>query len=142
VNNLLTQLLPVISAVIGSGAFLAVFTDRRKRAAEARKYGAEAGKTDAEGQVAISGTTLEWARDFRLEATAARERAATAETQAREANARADQCARDRDNDRERLADLETQLTSLLARIQGCGAGSTCPVAVSLRPRPPTQPPG
>jgi chromosome segregation ATPase len=133
VNNLLTQLLPVVSAVIGSGAFLAVFTDRRKRAAEAKKLGNEAGKADAEGQVALSGTTLAWARDFREEAAAARERAATAEAQAREANARADQCARDRDNDRERIGDLESQMASLLARIQGCGAGSTCPVAQSLR---------
>lgn len=132
-NVLLTQLLPIVSAVIGSGAFLAVFTDRRKRAAEASKTVKEGGKADAEGQVALSGQTLEWTGVFRQEAKESRERAEKAEQAAREANARADQCQRDRDNDRERIDDLERQLAELLARIESCGAGSACPVAQTLR---------
>lgn len=116
-NDLLTLLLPIVSTIIGSGAFLAIFTDRRKRAAEARKVVQEGGKLDAEGQVLISGQTLEWARDFRQEAKEARDRATHAEVEAREANARADQCARDRDDDRERIEDLERAVDALTARL-------------------------
>lgn len=116
-NDLLTLLLPIVSTIIGSGAFIAIFTDRRKRAAEARKVVQEGGKLDAEGQVLISGQTLEWARDFRQEAKEARDRAQHAEIEAREANARADQCARDRDDDRERIEDLERAVSALTARL-------------------------
>jgi len=134
VNNLLTQLLPIVSAVIGSGAFLAVFTDRRKRAAEAAKLNREGGKADAEGQVALSGQTLEWSRIFSAETAQAKAEATEARAEARAANARADQCARDRDNDRERIDDLERQLEQLLGRIAACGQGTKCPVASTLKP--------
>lgn len=132
-NGLVTQLLPIVSAVIGSGAFLAVFTDRRKRASEAKRIEQEGGKAGAEGQVALAGQTLEWTGVFRQEAKESRERAEKAEQQAREANQRADQCQRDRDNDRERIDDLERQLEQLLLRIESCAAGSVCPVAQTLR---------
>lgn len=131
---LLTQLLPIVSAVIGSGAFLAVFTDRRKRAADAAKSAAEGHKAGAEGQVALSGTTLEWTRTFSAEAEKARERAEKAEQRANEATTRADQCARDQTSDRKRIAELERHFELLLAHhADTCPAGEECPVTRALQ---------
>jgi hypothetical protein len=116
VNALLTQLLPVVTSVVGSGVLLALF-DRRRKASEAKKLEREGGKADAEGQVAISGQSLEWVRDYRAETKEAKFEAAEARQEAREANQRADQCARDRDNDRERIEDLERVVQSLSDRL-------------------------
>lgn len=131
-SGLVTQAVPVISAIGGLGALLAVISDRRKRAAEAKKIGAEGGKADAEGQVAISGTTLQWAQRADSRAERAEEKAAQAEADAREANRRADELQRDRDNDRELIADLRKEFEALLERIASCEAGHFCPVADSL----------
>jgi hypothetical protein len=110
-GGIFAQLLGVAGLVLGSGGILAVFTDKMKRKREAERIGAEANKLGIEGQVSISGATLEWARDFRQEARDAKLEAVEATKAAREATAQADGCARDNANLREELADLRGQLT-------------------------------
>lgn len=133
-NNLLTQLLPIVSAVIGSGAFLAVFTDRRKRSAEAAKTTMEGGKASAEGQVALSGQTLEWSRIFSVETEKARERAERAEEQARKLREDVVECER-------RLNNMQEDLNQLRVSIATCAGGPTCPIRPLRMTSPPTVPP-
>lgn len=110
-GGLFAQIMAVLGIVLGSGGVLAVFTDRRKRRKEAERIGAEANKLGIEGQVSISGATLEWARDFRQEARDAKLEAAEATKEARAATANADACQRDNANLREQINDLREEIT-------------------------------
>lgn len=138
-KELFTQLLPIVSTVIGSGAFLAIFTDRRKRAAEAKKIGSEAGKSDAEGQVALSGQTLEWSRAFSDEAAKARERAEKAEQKADAANTRADAADKRARDAEDRLDAIEDAFRELNRRIASCPitVPPGCPLQAVIQTSPP-----
>lgn len=134
-GDLFAQIIAVAGLVLGSGGVLAVFTDRRKRRKEAERIGAEANKLGIEGQVSISGATLEWARDFRKEAQDAKAEAAEATKAAREATAHADACNRDNANLREEVSDMKLALErkdarwdELLRLVRTCSGGQMCPV--------------
>lgn len=116
--------------------------DAAAREAEARKSGNEGGKFDAEahklgveGEVAMSGTAIEWARDYRAEAKEAKAEAKQASADVRTAVQRADELQRDFDNCLESLNDLRREFDQLLERIAACPAGTICPVADSLTSR-------
>jgi hypothetical protein len=111
----------------------------RKTRAENHKTGAEAYRTDAEGQVALSGDYRAWAERADKRAEKAETDAAEARAAAREANDRADQARRDRDNDRELIEDLRRDhnalrgsYEALIERIGRCKAGPFCPIASSV----------
>lgn len=119
-------------------AAIKAWLDRRtkdERKINTVKTGSEAWKVDAEGQVAISGTTLAWAERADARAEKAETEARAARVEAREAYARADDLRRDRDHDREALNDLRREFDALLGRIASCPAGTVCPVADSLTRR-------
>lgn len=137
IGQLLSQTAGVAALI---GVVASAIYQWRKTRVENEKTGAEANKTDAEGQVALSGGGyLQWAERADKRAEKAEADAAEARREAREANDRADQARRDRDNDRELIEDLRRDhnalrgsYEALLERIGRCRAGSSCPVADSL----------
>lgn len=128
-GDLFAQVIAVLGLVLGSGGILAVFTDKMKRKREAERIGAEANKLGIDGQVQISGATLEWARDFRKEAQDAKAEAAKAALEARAATAQADACSRDNANLHEEIKDLRTKQDELLRMIRdSCAQPPLCQV--------------
>lgn len=136
IGQFLSQLAGVAALVTALATAIVMW---RKTRHENAKTGAEAGKLDAEGQVAISGNALTWAERADKRAERAEADAIAARAEAREANERADECRRDRDNDRELIADLRRDHETLsrkhdrlLEQIARCNAGALCPIADSL----------
>lgn len=140
------MILQLISQAAGVTAFIGTTIGAivmwRKFRNEDRRTGAEADKIGAEGQVAISGTTLQWAQRADQRAEKAEARVDAVEDELTEARKEAEQTRAEATRLSARVESLsaahdslEARYNQLLESIASCKGGAStgyCPVAESL----------
>lgn len=132
-GGLLGELISLASAVGAAITALAYYLDKRKRRAEVAKTTAEAGKSHADSEVAISGTTLAWAQRADARAEAAIKRADTADAEI--VRLREEVAAL-----RRSLEDCQDQVVELTSQLAACPGGAPCPNRSIIPPPPPNVP--